>query len=106
MKQSQGELVFTSHLQHEGIEFEPEYKFSSKRKWRADFAIKKYKILVEIEGGVYSNGRHTRGSGFVKDCEKYNTAVLLGWKVLRFPTHMVMDNTAIEFLAEVLDELK
>lgn len=105
MKQSEGELVFTAHLQHEGIEFEQEYKFHPKRKWRADFALKNYKILVEIEGGVYTNGRHTRGSGFVKDCEKYNNAVMLGWKVLRFPTHEVMDNTAIEFLVEYIKRL-
>lgn len=42
------------------------------------------KVAVEIEGGTFAGGRHTRGVGFRGDLEKYNTAALKGWLVLRF----------------------
>lgn len=61
-----------------------EHKFHDTRKWRLDFAIVDLKIGIEIEGGVWSGGRHTRGNGFVEDMEKYNAAVTLGWVILRF----------------------
>ena len=96
-----------------------EYKWHPIRKWRADYLIvidgmplpanledityeykQKHFILVEIEGGTWSRGRHTRGSGFSKDCEKYNTAAALGWRVFRFPAGMVEDGSAIKFLEE------
>jgi len=102
MKQSEGEIVFSAHLQCANIKYVPEYKFCEKRQWRADFALTEHKILIEIEGGVYSGGRHTRGSGFEKDCDKYNTATALGWKVFRFTTGMVMRNEAIEFVEDLL----
>ena len=62
----------------------PEYKFCEGRKWRFDFANPDYMIAVEIEGGIWIKGRHNRASGYIKDMEKYNKAVLLGWKVLRY----------------------
>lgn len=62
-----------------------EYRFHPTRRWLMDFAWPRQRVAVEIEGGTYSNGRHTRGSGFADDCTKYNAAALLGWTVLRFP---------------------
>ena len=102
MKQSEGELVFSAHLTCDNIKYESEYRFCDKRRWRADFALLEYKLLIEIEGGVYSRGRHVRPTGFIKDCEKYNMAAKLGWKVFRFPTEQVMDNSAIEFVREFI----
>lgn len=52
-------------------------------------------IAVEVEGGTWSGGRHTRGDGFEKDCEKYNTAALAGWRVLRFTGAQVQSGIAI-----------
>ena len=67
-----------------GYSFEPEYKFCKTRKWRFDYANFDLKVAIEIEGGAYTNGRHTRGKGFINDMEKYNMAVELGWVVLRY----------------------
>ncbi|MWO66465.1 hypothetical protein GQM96_24295, partial [Escherichia coli] len=68
-----------------------EHRFAPPRRWRFAFAWPAFMLAVEIEGGVWTNGRHTRGSGFVADCEKYNAATLAGWKVLRFTEGAVLD---------------
>lgn len=62
----------------------PEYTFHPVRKWRFDYAWPLALIAVEVEGGVWTQGRHTRGAGFLADMEKYNAAVMFGWRVLRF----------------------
>jgi hypothetical protein len=41
-------------------------------------------ILIEIDGGIWAGGRHTRGAGFVGDMEKLNAAAILGYRVLRY----------------------
>lgn len=66
----------------------PEYLFAKKvkRKFRADFAILKYGILIEAEGIGSFQSRHTNKFGYSKDCEKYNIASILGFFVLRYTT--------------------
>ena len=65
------------------VECVKEYRFHPKRMWRFDYAIPEHKVALEVEGGVWTNGRHIRAQGFLGDMEKYNTATLMGWKVLR-----------------------
>lgn len=65
-----------------------EFRFHPTRKWRFDWCWPDQKFALELEGGVYANGRHTRGKGYENDCRKYNSALLLGWKVLRVTTGM------------------
>ena len=86
-----------------GIE-EPqtEYRFHPTRKWRFDYAWPLKKIAVEIEGAVWTQGRHTRGSGFVKDMEKYNHAALLGWRIFRFTPQELKKGIAQSFMIDVL----
>ena len=79
---------------------ESEYTFCPGRKWRADYAYPAQKVLIEVEGGTWSNGRHTRGAGYAKDCEKYNRAAIMGWRLLRFTSSMIEDGTAIETIRE------
>ena len=66
-----------------GPELEKEFRFHPVRKWRADFAHLPSRTLIEIEGGIYVNGRHNRGAGFAADLEKYLEAALAGWRVVR-----------------------
>lgn len=78
------EDTFEAWLQTNNIEYKREYKFVPKRRFRADFYIPAINCLVEIEGGVWTRGRHNRPKGFINDCEKYNLATVHGYKVLRF----------------------
>lgn len=65
------------------VECVREFRFHPVRRWRFDYAIPEHKIALEVEGGVWSGGRHIRGSGFLGDMEKYNVATLMGWRVFR-----------------------
>lgn len=78
------------------------YKFHPSRKWKFDFAFHDKMIAVEIEGGTWTGGRHTRGKGFENDCIKYNAATKAGWKIFRYTTNMVENGNAIEEILEIL----
>lgn len=81
---------------------EREYRFDEERRWRFDFAYPEHKVAIEVEGGVFQQGRHTRGKGFTADCEKYNRATELGWAVFRYPTAQVKNGEAIKQLRRIL----
>lgn len=71
-----------------------EVQFNKKRKWRIDFAWPDHKLALEVEGGVFSGGRHTRGKGFMKDMEKYNELTRMGWRLIRTtPTDLYKTGT-------------
>lgn len=101
---SEGEMVLASHLRACKISFEQEYKFHPKRKWRADFLIIGTKILVEVEGGIWSGGRHTRGKGYIGDMEKYNSAAMMGFIVLRFSTEQVKSGLEVQQIEKMVSE--
>lgn len=91
-------ILLEKHLAELRLYYEPEYKFHHSRKWRVDYFLSNQGIAIEIEGGVFSRGRHTRGVGFLNDMEKYNTATMMGYRVLRFSTQQVLDGSAKAFL--------
>jgi very-short-patch-repair endonuclease len=76
-----------------------EYRFHPVRRWRFDYCIPEYKIAIELEGGVHSGGRHTRGKGFIEDCYKYNAATCLGYRVLRYTSEHLKNPLAV--IAEI-----
>ncbi|EXC24420.1 DUF559 domain-containing protein [Acinetobacter sp. 809848] len=102
---SEGEMVLATHLRACKTSFEQEYKFHPKRKWRADFLITGKKILVEVEGGIWSGGRHTRGKGYIGDMEKYNSAAMMGFTVLRFSTEQVKSGLAVQQIEQLVNEI-
>lgn len=87
------------------IEFEQEFEFHPKRKWRADFHLVGKKILVEVEGAIWSGGRHTRGKGYIGDMEKYNVATMMGYQVIRFSTDQVKLGHAIQQIEKMVGDL-
>ena len=66
-----------------------EHKGIEGRKFRFDCANPSEKIAIEIEGGLWITGRHNHPLGMIQDMEKYNLAVLEGWKILRYTTDTV-----------------
>ena len=100
---SVGELELIRHLHVHKIPYEREFKFAEHRRWRADFLITGTRILIEVEGGIFSNGRHTRGTGYTKDCEKYNWAASNNWLLLRFTTAQVQSGAALDAIVKTLE---
>jgi hypothetical protein len=76
-------------------EFKREVRFHDTRKWRFDFAWPAHSFAVEIDGGVWTQGRHVRGSGYSQDCLKFAEAALLDWRVIRCPSDWVRDGVAL-----------
>lgn len=99
---SKGEETLAFQLKSYNIPFEREFKFHPKRRWRADFCLPE-KLLVEVEGAIFTNGRHTRGSGYIKDMEKYNAASKLGYRLLRFTPQQITHGMAIIQIRDFLN---
>jgi len=107
------EDIFAMQLeQHRTIVFQRQYFFakSLRRMWRFDFAIDRYKVAVEIDGIVVRwingqrvcMGRHASIGGIQDDNEKINTAILLGWSVLRFTSSEVKSRNPLAMTLRVL----
>ena len=80
----------------------PEYKFHSTRRWRFDYAFPEHKVALELEGGVWIQGRHTRPTGYKNDMEKYTEANLLGWKIIRIEPDEILKHATFELLKRAL----
>lgn len=82
-----------------------QFIFHPIRQWKSDFVWPKYNLICEVEGGVYIKGRHTRGVGFENDCEKYNNATILGYRVLRVTARHIQSGEALQWISEILDNV-
>jgi len=80
-----------------GLEVWPEFHFSIERNYRLDYAIPKYKIAIEVDGGIWMKGNsgHSSGNGIKRDMEKGNLLQHLGWKLLRFEPNELMTGSTI-----------
>jgi len=79
-----------------------EHRFHPTRKWRFDAAIPSAKVAIEVNGGIWTRGRHMRGSGYIGDRMKINAAQILGWIVLEFATDQIKSGEAALTIAEAL----
>lgn len=89
-------------LSQRNIPYEREHRFHATRKWRFDFALPRWAIAVEIEGGLWIQGRHNRPASMIKDFEKYNSAAILGWKILKFTPQQIKSGEALEWIQEAI----
>lgn len=95
MKKTDLESILAARLREANLLqlFERQVTFRSGfmlRKWRFDFYSHAHKLAIEVEGGTFAGGRHSRGVGMSEDMEKYNSAVLAGIRVLRFDSTMII----------------
>lgn len=59
------------------------------KRFRLDFAHEESRVGIEIQGGIYTRGRHVTGSGYERDAFKYNLAAAGGWVIFLITPEMV-----------------
>jgi len=100
---SLAEQTLAVQLEQQGIPFEREFRFAPPRRWRADFLIQVLpELLVEIDGGAFVAGRHSRGQGVEADAEKQSAAAILGYRVIRCTPAQVEDGRALDWIRQAL----
>jgi very-short-patch-repair endonuclease len=102
---SEAEDLLGFQLKAVGVMFDRECRFDPSRRWRADFVIPsmhKSPLLIEIDGGTWTGGRHVTGSGHASDAEKRNAAVLLGYRPLTFSPAQVESGEALQTIEKAL----
>lgn len=119
---SKAEEILDLFLHDAGIKAVREYRFAAEacggpgkglrdrlakaglQDWRADFALIEHGLLIEVEGGGWTGGRHTRGAGFAADLKKYDAAARLGWRVYRCDPAMIKSGRAIETILILMQQ--
>ena len=86
------------------VEFVKEFQFHPARRWRFDYAIPAKKVAVEVDGGVWTGGRHINPAGYINDMEKLNTAASMGWLVLRITTDDRFAMKTFELIKNTLEQ--
>jgi hypothetical protein len=79
-----------------------ELRFAPPRRWRFDYAWPDRKLALEVQGGLFVNGRHSRGAALVKEHEKLNMAAMLGWRVLYVTPQQVQNGQALSIVESAL----
>lgn len=104
---SQLEALFWLQLKAHGIQslFEQQVKAVPGRQFKFDFACPSRRFLVELQGGNYQRGAHSRPLGLKRDYEKCNLAQRHGWRIFQFDGDAVRDGDALEWVVEELASL-
>jgi hypothetical protein len=76
-----------------------EHRFNAERRWRFDLAWPGQWVAVEVQGGLFTQGRHTRGAALCREMEKLNDAQIRGWIVLLIQPKDITNGTLTGLLA-------
>lgn len=79
-----------------------EYQFATPRKWAADFCWPEHKVILEVQGGVFTGGRHVRGAALLKEWEKLNHGAIRGYRFLFCAPRDLTSLATLEFVTQAL----
>lgn len=109
------EIVVDAFFKSYGIPIpERELVFHPTRKWRFDYAWEDTAamnlsitntsgerircaggVALECQGGIFIQGRHSRGAALLKEWEKLNTAAEMNWRIIYCqPSELLTKKTA------------
>lgn len=80
-----------------------EYKFHPERNWRFDHVFEGW-LVLEVQGGLFVEGRHSQGAALLKEHEKLNEAVVHGYSVLFCTPDDVTSGAIFPIIARALKE--
>ena len=101
------EEAFAFQLSAIGLDgFVRESRAIPERRFRFDFAFVPERVLIEIQGGTWNRGAHSRGAGLARDYEKLNLSTSNVWRVLQFDTNMIKSGEAIRMAEQILKGAK
>jgi hypothetical protein len=98
-KPSDAVLLFPQHMAELDVFVRREVRVCDDRRWKLDFAereVRRPRLAFEIEGGIWTSGRHARGKGMQDDMDKYNRAIIEGFILFRFSSQDVLCGKAKE----------
>ena len=83
-----------------------ELTFHPTRKWRFDFAWPEYGLALEVHGGIFTSGRHSKVRGQLSDMEKASEAAVLGWRLLVVSAREVHNGAALDLVKRAVATAK
>lgn len=90
------EQAFATQVRMVGLpDPEREVKLSSEYAHRWDFVWPRYRLAVEINGGIWNVGGHSTGRGILRDMTKLRIATLAGYRSFQFDADAVEDGSAV-----------
>lgn len=104
MTSNKGKLSFPTMCQLYSLPVPvPEFKFHPTRLWRFDWMFPNTFVAIEIQGGIWISGRHSRGKGQLKDFEKCNVAQCMGYIVLQITHQQIHDGSFAQTVRDALN---
>lgn len=100
MSKSELEESLAEQLNEAGLtEYKRDYRFDAPFSRRhLDFVFPAEMVAIEVQGGTWAGGRHTRGAGYEKDRKKAMDAQLKGYLMLEVTSTMIKDGAALEYI--------
>ena len=93
---NEGEELLALHLAELGVAFTRQCAYAVGRKMRADFGLPAERILIEVQGGIYSKQKqgHSSISGILADLARLNLATINNWRMMRFTPDQIASGEA------------
>jgi|SRR6185312_1807954 len=97
------ELLAFQLKAHKAPFFEREFRIDPKRRFRIDIFFPKERLAVEVDGGGWINGRHSRGNGMDADAEKSALIARLPARLLRTTPKWIKNGHAVQWILAALN---
>jgi very-short-patch-repair endonuclease len=77
-----------------------QFQFVPNRKVTADFAWPEFRVIVEVQGGIWrrGGGAHSHPNNILRDIEKQQLAMLHGWWIFPVTTDEVQNGQALKLI--------